>query len=109
MIPNTPLQMCAGSAGFQERLTDFQFIEAGVCQYADSMGFLTFGMLFYAGILMSIYISTRSPVLPAILLLTAGGAIIGQLAAPAIPFVVLLIVLNGAGAMTYLYIKGSRL
>jgi len=104
-IPPVAAQMCTPGKGFKERLLDWQFVEAGVCQYADSMGFYVFGMVFYSAILISIYITTRSPVLPGILLLTTGAAVLGQVAAPAIPFVALLIVLNGAGVLAYLYLR----
>lgn len=108
MIPTTPLQQfCTPGMGFKERMLDFRFFEGFVCQYADPIGFYTVGMLFYGSILLSIYITTRSIVLPAVLLMSTGGAIIAQLAAPAMPFVVLLILANGAGAMTYLYVKIS--
>lgn len=109
MLPTTPLQQfCTPGKGFKARLLDFQFFEAFTCQYADPIGFYTVGMLFYGSILISIYITQRSPVLPAVLLLSTGGAIVAQLAAPALPFVVLLILANAAGAITYLYVKLSQ-
>jgi hypothetical protein len=98
-------QFCTPGKGFRGRMLDWQFFEGIVCQYADPIGFYTVGMLFYGSILMSLYITTRSPVLPAVLLLTTGGAIIAQIAAPAMPFVVLVILANGAGALAYLYAK----
>lgn len=100
-------QFCTPGLGFRDRLLDWSFFEAFVCQYADPMGFLTVGMLFYGGILLSIFITTRSIVLPGVLLMATGGAIVAQLAAPAMPFVVLLVLANGAGAMLYLYLKAS--
>lgn len=108
MLPPIPLQsFCTPGKSFTDRMADFQFFEGFVCQYADPIGFYTVGMLFYASILISIYITQRSPVLPAVLLLSTGGAIIAQLAAPALPFVMILILANAAGAVTYLYVKLS--
>lgn len=107
MMGNLILQMCTPDKGFQERLADFQFVEAASCQYADQMGFLTFGMIVYGGILSSIYLTSGSIVIPAVLLLVVGGAVIAQLAAPAIPFVLLTIILTGGGSIAYLYAKLS--
>jgi hypothetical protein len=101
------LQFCTPGADFRTRLLDWQFFEAFTCQYADSVGFLTTGMIVYGGMLISIYLTTGSLVLPAVLLLLVGGAIIGQLAAPSMIFVVLLILGVGAGVMTFLYVQVS--
>lgn len=100
-------QMCSGNRDFQERLLDWDFTEAFTCQYGDPIGFYTVGMIVYGGILSSIYLTTGSVVLPAVLLLIVGGAVIGQLAAPAMPFVVLIILGTGAGVMTFLYVQLS--
>lgn len=101
------LQFCSGGMDFQDRLNEWLFTEAFTCEYAEPMGFLTFGMIFYGGILSSIYLTTGSIVMPAVLLLVVGGAVIAQLAAPAIPFVLLTILGTGAGSIAYLYAKLS--
>lgn len=100
-------QFCSPGSGFKERLLDFAFTQAITCQYADSVGFYATGMLVYGGILTSIFLTTGSYVLPAVLLLVVGGAVIGQLAAPSMIFVVLLILGVGAGVMTFLYVQVS--
>jgi len=101
-------QFCTPGSGFEQRLAGpFKFFEAFTCQYADPVGFLTTGMIVYGGILLSIYLTTGSIVLPAVLLLVVGGAVIGQLAAPSMIFVVLIILGTGAGVMTFLYVQVS--
>lgn len=99
---------CAGGASSVEYLTNFEFIKALTCSYADAMGFLAFALVVYGAIALSIYIRTDSITIPVVLLLVLGGAIMPQLAAPAAPLAVLGLLLAGAGGLTLLYVKYSR-
>lgn len=103
------LQMCRGDKGFVEYLTDFQFWKAFVCPYANNMGgLLVVGTLFYFGLAAPIYITTGSIIMPLVLLLLVGGAVMAQTAAPATPIAVIVLLFGGAGAITYLYYQFSR-
>lgn len=109
MIP-VPLQtaMCDASKDFGDYMTEFQFIKAPVCTFADPAGFLVVGLLVWGAISLSIYIRTDSVMIPTVLLLLTGGAVMSQLAAPATAVAGILILCSGAGIFTYLYYRYSR-
>lgn len=110
MIPPVPLQqsVCdAGTAGY-EYLTNFEFIKAFTCTYANAAGFLVVGLLVYGGISLSIYIRTNSVVIPFVLLLLTGGAVMTQVASVATGLATVLLLTVGAGLITYLYVQYSR-
>jgi len=89
-------------------LLNFEFIKAFSCTYFNSAGMLVTGLLVYGGISLSIYIRTDSVLIPTVLLLITGGAVLSQVAAPAIRVAGLLLVTVGAGAVAYLYRRLGR-
>lgn len=89
-------------------LLNFEFIKAFSCTYFNSAGMLVTGLLVYGGISLSIYIRTDSVLIPTVLMLITGGAVLSQVAAPAIRVAGLLLVTVGAGAVAYLYRRLGR-
>lgn len=89
-------------------LLNFEFIKAFTCTYANAAGLLMVGALVYGAVASSIYIRTGSVVIPTILILLTGGAVMGQVAGPAVAIATVMVLTSGAGAMTYLYVRFSR-
>ena len=102
------MAVCEAGLGFGDYLTNFEFIKAFTCTYANAAGFLVVGLLVYGGISLSIYIETGSVIIPFVLLLTVGGAVLTQVAAPAMTIAVLVLLVTGGGVMAYLYHRYSR-
>lgn len=100
--------ICDPSMTGFEYLLNFEFIKALSCTYFNTAGMLVTGLMVYGAISLSIYIRTGSVIIPFVLLLLTGGAVTTQLAAPALGIAVLLLLVTGAGVMTYLYSKFSR-
>jgi hypothetical protein len=99
---------CDASMSFTDYLTAFQFIQAVTCTYTGAAGFFVAGLLFYGGIGTAIYVRTGSIVIPTILILLTGGAVLSQVAAPGVQVAALVVTVVGAGAITYLYYRYSR-
>lgn len=102
------LQMCDPSKGFVEYLSAFEFWNAVTCPYANSVGFLTLGLFVYGSVSVPIYLTTGSIIVPAVLLLLVGGAVLSQVAAPATTIAVLVLLGAGAGVLGLLYLRYSR-
>lgn len=107
--PTMPLQgMCSAGLKGYEYLTNFEFIKAFTCTFANSMGLFVFGTLVYGGISISIYLRTGSAMIPLVLLLITGGVVMAQVAAPVVGMAALLFLIFGAGILTILYQRYSR-
>lgn len=89
-------------------LLDFEFIKALTCTYANVAGFLVVGLLTYGAISLSIYIRTGSVIIPFVLLLTTGGAVMTQIASVGTAIATILLLVTGAGVITYLYAAYTR-
>ena len=101
--------MCSAGLDGTEYIKDFQFVESIACTYADAAGGLVVvGMIFYGGIALSLYISTDDVRIPVVLTLLTGGAVISQVAAPAVTIIAVALLLTGAGVLTLLYYRFSR-
>lgn len=88
-------------------LSNFEFIKAFTCVYANSMGFLALGLLVYGAISARIYIQTGSAMIPVVLLLLTGGAVMTQVAAIGTTIAAVLFLTVGAGIITYVYWRYS--
>jgi len=108
MIESLAMQMCSAGKTGPQYLTDFQFVKAFSCTYANSAGFLVTGMLVYGGIMIAIYATTDDIRIPSVLLLLTGGAILSQIAAPGLTVAAIVLLLVGAGVVTILYYRYSR-
>jgi len=100
-----PLQVCTPDKAGHEYLYSFEFIKAFSCTYADPAGFLVVGLFVYGGISLSIFIETGSVVIPFVLILTAGGALLAQVAGVATTIATIVLLVTGAGGLTYLYLR----
>lgn len=100
------LQMCQGDS-FIENMLSWEFFEAVTCVYANPIGFLVVGMVVYGAVSVPIYLRTNSVVIPTVLLLLVGGAVMPQIAAPGTALITIMLLMTGAGVLTYLYYKFS--
>lgn len=99
------MSMCDSSMTFADYIRDFAFVKAGVCPYANEVGFALLGLVVWAAVGISLFIRTGSFALPAIVTVLIGAAVLAQIAAPGMAFVtVLLLGMIGAIAVG-LYIK----
>jgi len=100
--------MCDPAVGGLELLLDFEFISAFTCTYANVVGFFVLATVVYGAVSLSIYIRTGSVIIPFVLLLTTGGATMSQIGGPGQTIATIVLLVTGAGAMTYLYYAYSR-
>jgi len=100
--------LCSAGKSGPEYLTDFQFVKAISCTYADSAGLLVVGMLVFGGVFTAIYAQTNDIRIPAVLLLLTGGAVTSVIATPGLTIAGLVVLLVGAGVLTLLYYRYSR-
>lgn len=98
------MTMQCGGAG-HELITEFEFIRAFTCTYADVVGLLVLGMIVYGAVSLSIYIRTGSVIIPLVLLMTTGGATVAAMSPPAVTAATLLVLFGGGGAIAYLYYR----
>ena len=100
---------CSSGTGFQEYLSSFEFIKAFGCTASElGGGFATVMTLVMGGVSLALYIRTGSVALPTVLVLLTGGVVLSTLAAPAVGIAALLILVFGAGIMTYAYWRFAR-
>lgn len=102
------MAMCDPAMDFGDYIANFEFIKAPTCTYSEPAGFLVVGLLVFGAVMLSIYSETNTVIIPFVLLLTTGGAVLSMVAAPAMPVATVLLLVTGAGAMTYLYHRFSR-
>lgn len=100
--------LCPTETTITEHVTNFEFIEAIVCPYADVAGLLVVGLLVYGAIAGSIYIRTGSAIIPFGLLLLTGGATMSHVAGPGVGLATVVFLLVGGGAIAYAYYEWSR-
>jgi hypothetical protein len=102
------MQMCSASQAGYDYLYDFEFIKAFTCTYADPVGMLVVGLIVYGGISLSIYIETGQVTIPFVLILTSGGALLAQVAGVATTIATIILLVTGAGGITYAYLRFAR-
>lgn len=108
IIDPMPLQaMCDASKDFADYMTDWQFVEAFACQYANTTGFTVLALIVYGAISGSIFIRTDSLIIPFGLFLVIGGAALSQMASVAVPVAVTMILVVPAAVTAFLYAKYS--
>lgn len=101
-------QVCDPNTKGYEYLTDFEFIKAFSCTYANQIGFLVTFTFIYGAVATSLFIRTGSMILPLILLLLVGGPILGMVLGPVVAIATILILVGGAGITTLVYQRYSR-
>lgn len=100
--------VCDPSIAPTDYLTNFEFIKAFTCTYADTIGLLVTGLFVFGAVGLATYIRTDSVVIPTVLVLVAGGAILPLVAGPGTGFALLLVLVIGGGAAAFLYLQLSR-
>ena len=100
--------MCDPTVTGIEHILNFEFMKAVTCTYANAAGYLVTGLLVYGAVGLSIYLRTGSALIPFVLLLTIGGAVMTVIAPPATAIATILILTVGAGSFTVLYYQYSR-
>lgn len=104
----TASQVCPGNKSGYEYLYDFEFIKAFSCTYFESAGLLVTGLLVFGAVGISLYITQDSVIVPVILLLLIGGAAVPLIAGPGVELAVVVLLITGAGALTYLWYRFTR-
>lgn len=108
MLPIDQLLMQVQGCGDPTtHLTNFEFVQAFTCTYANPMGYLVIGLLSWGSISLSYYIRQQSVIIPTVLLFLIGGAALTMVASIATAVVVLLILVVPAGAGALLYFRYS--
>lgn len=95
--------MCPNGGDMVEYFRDFQFVKGIVCQYADPMGLLVIGLIMWGGIGLSLYMRTGSALIPFVVTLAIGGAVLSQMASIGVAFVTILVLGVGAGSIMVIY------
>lgn len=108
ILTTTVAAMCDNNKDLATRLTDFEFVEAIVCVYGETAGFLLTGLIVWGGISIAIYTTTGDVRIPSVLLLLTGGAVLPQVAGVGLTLSVIILLLTGAGVATALYYRWSR-
>jgi len=100
--------MCDPSIAGHEYLLDWEFMKAITCTYANVAGYFVVGLMVYGAVGISVYLRTGSAVIPTVLLLLTGGAVMSVVAPPMVAIATVLLLTVGAGAITVLYYRYSR-
>ena len=87
-------QVCDPTMAGQDYLLNYEFIKAFTCTYANTAGLLVTGMVVYGAVSLSIYVRTNSVIIPFVLLLLTGGAVLTQVATPGIAIATLLLLMQ---------------
>lgn len=87
---------CGDYEYFVDAIKQEAFRDALLCPYQESMTGVVFAMIAYGTITTSLYIRTRSVLLPTVLTVVIGGITVTQIAAPAVAlFTVVLLFIVG--------------
>lgn len=100
------LQACEYGTDMASYLEEFRFVDAFQCAFSG-IGIPVAGLLLMAAIFVPLFVRTRSPVIPLVLLVLTGGAFVSTIAPvwTSIGAIVLLTV--GAGAVVLIYARYS--
>jgi len=99
---------CDTSMAGIDYVRDFAFLKAIACTYASIAGLAVVGLFVYGAVSLSIYIRTGSTLIPMVLLLLTGGAVLPAVASPGVSIAVVMLLTTGAGAFAVLYYKYSQ-
>lgn len=102
------MQLCSAGKTGPEYMMEWEFIKAVSCAYVDPAGLLTVGLLVFAPIAFAIYVRTGSVMIPIGLTMMTGGVVLTVVPGIALGWVGAVILLAGAGAVTYLFYRYSR-
>jgi len=102
---------CDAGPGLEAQIQyfkNFEFINAAVCPYENVTGFLTFGVIVWSAIVLSIYTRQASVIIPTILLILTGGVVMSTVAGPVVAMAGLVVLTAPPGTVAYAIYKYSR-
>lgn len=108
VVMQSAADFCPTGVSGMGHLRNFAFLKAVVCTYASVAGILVTGLFVYGAVSLSLYIRTGSVVIPAVLLLLTGGAILPFVASPGVGIAAVLLLTVGGGAFAVLYYSYSQ-
>jgi len=91
-----------GQTPYWDALNDYQFADAFVCAYWDTVGQLATGLLVWGAVSTAIYIKTGSIMIPYVLLLLLGGTVLSQVASVGVTLAGIIVLATLGGVPTYL-------
>lgn len=100
------LQTCEYGQDMAQYLEEFRFVEAFQCQFTQ-IGVAVAGLMLMSAVFVPLFIRSRSPVIPVVLLLLVGGAFIQTIAGVYVTIATITLLAVGGGAFTLLYAKYS--
>lgn len=99
---------CDTSMSGVDYVRDYAFLKAFACTYASVAGLAVVGLFVYGAVSLSIYIRTGSTLIPMVLLLLTGGAVLPAVASPGVGIATVMLLTTGAGAFAVLYYRFSQ-
>lgn len=100
------LQTCEYGQDMAQYLEEFRFVEAFQCQFSG-IGVPIAGLLLMSAVFIPLFIRSRSPVIPLVLLLLVGGAFVQTIAGAYVTVATITLLAVGGGSLTLLYAKYS--
>lgn len=92
---------------YTQALQEFAFGDALVCPFWDQIGQLATGLLVWGAIASAIYVKTGSVMIPYVLLLLLGGAVVSQIASIGVTMASIIILGVLGGVPTYFVYRYS--
>jgi hypothetical protein len=106
VIPPVVLQSCEYGQDMAKYLENFQFVDAFQCQFSG-VGIAVAGLMLMSAVFIPLFIRSRSPVIPLVLLLLVGGAFVQTIAGAYTTIAVITLLAVGGGGLTLLYARYS--
>jgi len=100
--------LCSAGKTGPEYLLEWEFIKAVSCAYVDSAPLYVIGLLVFSPVAISIYVRTGSVMIPLGLLMMTGGVVMSVIPGIGAQWAGILILLAGAGSITYVLYRYSR-
>jgi len=100
--------LCSAGKTGPEYLLEWAFIKAVSCAYVDSSSIFVVGLLVFSPVALSIYIRTGSVMIPLGLAMMTGGVVMSVIPGIATQWVGVIVLLAGAGTITYVVYRYSR-
>lgn len=106
MMMSIVLQTCEYGQDMAAYLEEFRFVDAFQCQFSQ-IGIAVAGLLLMSAVFIPLFIRSRSPVIPLVLLLLVGGAFVQSIAGAYVTIAAITLLAVGGGGFTLLYAKYS--
>lgn len=107
MIPTgVVLQACEYGQDMASYLEEFRFVDAFQCQFS-TVGIAVAGLMLMTAVWVPLFLRSRSPVIPVVLLLLTGGAFVSTIAGAYVTIATITLLVVGAGGIVLLYARYS--